>query len=86
MSSVSMSVKVCRRITLVTQTRPVQLVGSLLNTFFNTVGCIAYIDPSRNITESESFLLFRICICQTNGIGRMRMATSVARFREASIM
>lgn len=50
------------------------------------IGCIAYNEPSRNTTESQSFLLFRICMCQTNGIGRIRMATSVARFKEASII
>lgn len=50
------------------------------------IGCIAYNEPSRNTTESQSFLLLWICMCQMNGIGRIRMATSVARFREASMM
>lgn len=48
--------------------------------------CIAYIEPSKKIAESESFLLFPICKCQTNGLGRIRTVISVARFREESMM
>lgn len=58
----------------------------LLICALDALECIAYIEPSRNTTESESFLLFWICICQMNGMGRIKTATSVAKFTEASMM
>ncbi len=48
--------------------------------------CIAYIEPSKNTAESESFLLFGICIHQMTGIGKIRTATSVPRFKEARMI
>ena len=86
MSLVSMSVRICRRITLVMQTLRICLAGCTLIHFLDTLECRAYVKPSKNIAESESFLLFLICKCQTHGIGSIKTATSVAKFREASMM